>query len=344
MLQPLDARMIGDVVAPLLGADLDAIAQVRKGRNNQIFRVAAGGREFAIKHYPPQTSDRRDRLAAEYRALSFLHAHGVRNVPTPIARSDLARVAVYEWVDGHTPRAGERGGGDLAGFFVQLLTLRERALSSDIGLASASCLSLSEAIQQLKMRREALREVELGHADLAEYLRGFDEASAQTVARAVSTAHDAGIEPSTPLPASLRCLSPSDFGFHNALVRADGDLVFLDFEYFGWDDPVKAVADIMLHPGMELSHEDGVEAYNAIANALAGEDRRFRERFELFYPICALIWCLIILNEFLPVYATRREAAGAFDGGKSEMLTQQLAKADRRLHKVAHGNEHAITA
>ena len=34
-----------------------------------------------------------------------------------------------------------------------------------------------------------------------------------------------------------RTLSPSDFGFHNALLRGGREWVFLDFEYFGWDDP-----------------------------------------------------------------------------------------------------------
>ena len=50
-------------------------------------------------------------------------------------------------------------------------------------------------------------------------------------------------------PQRLRVLSPSDFGFHNALRRPDGTIVFVDFEYFGWDDPAKMMADAMLHPG-----------------------------------------------------------------------------------------------
>ena len=53
--------------------------------------------------------------------------------------------------------------------------------------------------------------------------------------------------PETELAPQHRCLSPSDFGFHNALLRGRPgvpgarDWVFLDFEYFGWDDPAKTV-------------------------------------------------------------------------------------------------------
>ena len=53
------------------------------------------------------------------------------------------------------------------------------------------------------------------------------------------------------LPVEQRTLSPSDFGFHNALRRPDGRVVFLDLEYFGWDDPAKMISDFLLHPALE---------------------------------------------------------------------------------------------
>ena len=63
-----------------------------------------------------------------------------------------------------------------------------------------------------------------------------------------------------------RALSPSDFGLHNAMRDEDGRLRFIDFEYFGWDDPVKLVSDTALHPGSELP---GSSAKRLIATALA---------------------------------------------------------------------------
>ena len=44
------------------------------------------------------------------------------------------------------------------------------------------------------------------------------------------------------------CLSPSDFGFHNALLDDEGKLTFLDFEYAGRDDPAKLVSDFFCQP------------------------------------------------------------------------------------------------
>ena len=60
-----------------------------------------------------------------------------------------------------------------------------------------------------------------------------------------------GLPSERPLDQQDRCLSPSDFGFHNAL--AQGETVrFIDFEYAGWDDPAKTVCDFFHHPGVPV--------------------------------------------------------------------------------------------
>ena len=48
------------------------------------------------------------------------------------------------------------------------------------------------------------------------------------------------------IPGSDIRLSPSDFGFHNALEDKNGTLIFMDFEYAGPDHPGKIVCDLFL--------------------------------------------------------------------------------------------------
>src|SRR5262249_19275117 len=137
-----------------------------------------------------------------------------------------------------------------------------------------------------------------------------------------------GVSFATPLPQAARSLCPSDFGFHNAL-RSPGGLVFIDFEYFGWDDPVKLCCDFLLHPGMNLSaplKRGFVEAVLPIY----GADARFARRLSLLYPLFALRWCLILLNEFLPErWATRVHAGVALDWTAAK--ERQLARATELL-------------
>ena len=46
-------------------------------------------------------------------------------------------------------------------------------------------------------------------------------------------------------------LSPSDIGFHNTL-KCRNKIFFIDFEYFGLDDPIKITSDFIIHPGNNL--------------------------------------------------------------------------------------------
>ncbi len=125
------------------------------------------------------------------------------------------------------------------------------------------------------------------------------------------------------LPQEWRSLVPSDFGFHNSLRRNDGSLVFVDFEYFGWDDPVKLTADILLHPGGTL-----------LPSATGSDSARRRRGFTAMIrhlragcrPICrcsGLRWVLILLNEFIPERWRRRVLAGD-TGSWSEAKARQL--------------------
>jgi hypothetical protein len=128
-----------------------------------------------------------------------------------------------------------------------------------------------------------------------------------------------------------RTLSPSDFGFHNALLRRGGGLVFLDLEYFGWDDPVKLISDFLLHPGMSLSFA----SKQRYAAAMLHEFPEAAARFEAVHPMYGLKWCLIVLNEFLPAHLARRKFAGLTDREIETRQSEQLIKARTLLRLAA---------
>ncbi len=130
----------------------------------------------------------------------------------------------------------------------------------------------------------------------------------------------------------LWTLSPSDFGFHNALWRTDGTIAFLDFEYFGWDDPAKLACDFLLHPGMNLGEAECGYFMERLPRVFPGDTELVR-RVELSYPLYGLRWCMILLNEFLPERWARRAYAGAHADRERAQL-RQLDKARAMLRKV----------
>jgi hypothetical protein len=134
------------------------------------------------------------------------------------------------------------------------------------------------------------------------------------------------------LPPARRALSPSDFGLHNALRGDDGQLRFIDFEYFGWDDPVKLVCDAAIHPGSNLPENGARRLIEQLSREFEPRDPAFAMRCGVLYPVFGLIWCLIILNDYLPESRSRRVMAGR-GGELGAILACQLDKA-RRLHQA----------
>jgi hypothetical protein len=326
------ARAVGGELA---GQPIAAVARARPGGNNRVFRLDGATARFALKFYPPQAADRRDRLGTEYGALSFMADQGVACVPRPLAIDRRRHCALYDWIEG-TPvrRHGRNEVTRMAEFLLELQGLRDKPAARNVGLASDACPAAADAFAQLDRRLARLKQVAAGHAALDSYLADeFEPRRAAAVAGATARLDAAAIDPNVELAPDLMALSPSDLAFHNVLRAPDGRLVFLDFEYFGWDDPAKSVADGMLHPGAPLGEELAAWFHDRAAPWFAANDPSFSSRLAALLPIHALIWCLIVLNEFLPERWARRRLANG-QGDRDRVLAGQLAKARSLLSRV----------
>ena len=291
-----------------------AITPARPGGNNRVFRLEmADGSRLALKYYPAQSSDRRDRLGQEYEALSFLAHHGVLLTPRPIASDQGENCALYEWFDGEAavldPRPGDAD--QLANFLIDLQRLREADGARDLRGASAAIYSPAEAIAQFEQRLQRLLPEVSRDPDLREFIDHQLAPSAELARERLKARYRAlGRDPGKDLAQTHRALSPSDFGLHNAIRGPDGQLRFIDFEYFGWDDPVKLVCDTALHPGSGFPESGAQRLVERLSPVFAARDPTFAVRRALLYSVFGLIWCLIILNDYLPASRSRRVMAG----------------------------------
>ncbi|HRD75978.1 MAG TPA: aminoglycoside phosphotransferase family protein, partial [Hyphomicrobiaceae bacterium] len=77
----------------------------------------------------------------------------------------------------------------------------------------------------------------------------------------------ASLDLARPLDHHEQCLSPSDFGFHNALSDA-GRVTFIDFEYAGRDDPAKLASDFCCQPEIPVPAEQHEAFVTALARRL----------------------------------------------------------------------------
>lgn len=334
-------------VQTLLGGRVTRASRLPRGGNNRLVRIdRAEEPSCVVKLYFRHASDSRDRLSTEFSALRFLWENGFHAIPQPLACDCKQGLAIYSYIEGEPVEATTVAESDVAPMVELLGRLYELAHVPEAELlppASEACFSVSALLRNLR-ERFTRHESARGDSAIHQAYQAFrDRRLRPELARRATEVRScmaaAGNSMEHELSMKERTLSPSDFGFHNSLRQSDGTLVFLDFEYFGWDDPAKTLSDFVLHPGMALSEEF---RRTFIRRALAIFDRGegVGERLRLVYPLYGLKWCLILLNEFLPEHSLRRRFARTTSLGSDGLLSGQLQKAEMMLERVVREYEH----
>ncbi len=303
------------------------------GRNSRAYKTICPGINYVFKVYMKNERDPRDRLGTEFSSLRFLEDCGLNNVPKAIIADTVNCCAVYEYINGARIVNSDIMDQDVdhAVSFLNILEgLKQYAVGRNITAASEACFSFSAIWENIYKRCEDLSpsvQNEEAYPELSDYFqKQFNPAMKQIEAWCCRKLDEASLAPEAELELVDRTLSPSDFGFHNALRKINGELVFLDFEYFGWDDPAKMVVDMLHHPGMSLSLSQKRHFVSGILLHFR-DYPKLMERIEIVYPLYGLKWCLILLNEFLPDRLLLRKFAGVNTEDALSLQSEQLNKA-----------------
>ena len=323
------------VAQTLVGGAVAVSRLVTGGRNSRIWRVTSGEHVFALKQYPSRRDDPRDRLATEVGALRLMERHGIDTVPRVLGVDAAHGFALLSWIDGRDVADVSEADIDAAIVFLTAIhRLRAAPWAAEQPPAAEACLSGSEIERQIQGRLARLRDTAREARELIDFIiNSVAPRLAVESPKARQAVTAAGLAFDAELPQEWRSLVPSDFGFHNSLRRSDGSLAFLDFEYFGWDDPVKLTADILLHPGRPLKRPQR-KRFRQAATRLYGGDPVFAIRLSAYLPLFGLRWVLILLNEFIPERWQRRVLAGE-TGSLSDVKARQLAHARAFLASLA---------
>jgi hypothetical protein len=336
--ETLHAATAALVRAAGLGGDC-SLHLLPAGGNNRVFRVDVNGSRALLKAYFQHPEDRRDRLGAEYSFCSFAWANGLRSLPCPLAQDLPNRLGLYEFIEGRKllPQEVDEGAIRQAiTFFTEVNRHKELPAAQKLPTASEAFFTLGDHLQCIERRLGVLREIERSSAingEAADFVQDQFSPAWQRVQASIDERSRAlGLRLEAEIPREDRCLSPSDFGFHNAILTSSGRLRFLDFEYAGWDDPAKMVCDFFCQVAVPLSASYFDMMVEAVAANLS-QPQLFRGRVALLMPVYRVKWCCIVLNEFVRVSSSRRRFANA-DIDPEEKKRQQLEKARRVLHSV----------
>jgi hypothetical protein len=318
----------------LAPASVTAIEEVRKGGNSRVFRITTAAGVYALKKYP--ADHRRDRQGAEARALAFFARAKLARSPYLVAADHDARVSLLSWIEGTA--IAEASDADVAQFAQFQIDL-DRAIDDDarreIGPAAEACVSGERILSHIRARHGPLAAFGTQVRELDAFLNArFVPALTAGEKGARRIYHGLGIDFAADRPADAQTLIASDFGTHNALHGGDGKLTFLDFEYFGWDDPLTSIGNFVLHPGMQLTQAQRTRYRDTL---LAHFGTAQAERLAALLPLFALRWCAIVLSELLPERRAHRSRATAPAAGWEEMVVRQLALANSLLDQLDLG-------
>ncbi len=340
MTSSYDDALKDQIMALLGGVTILKMERLPTSGNNRLYLVDSAKERFVAKHYFAHADDKRDRLNAEFLFVSFAFNNSIDCLPRPVACDKKNNIAMYSFVKGRKPDVSDVTGSAITAaldFLVKLNQCRDK-IGKDLPDASEACFSIKAHIDLVEKRINRL----LGITDLSvgQFVKE-DLVPAWTAIKKeiLFEEKSRGIDEDEDLPGPNRILSPSDFGFHNALIGDNGKFSFLDFEYAGWDDPAKTVGDFFSHLALPVP----VENLGVFARGVAGltaNPAKTLIRIGLLMRLYRIKWCCIALNHFLSMDSERRRFAGNdVDLGKEQQLVKarSLLNSMENLTGACHG-------
>jgi hypothetical protein len=308
--------------------------RIAGGANNRVFKAENGrGEKFLLKEYFHNPADVRNRFESERLFYELAAVVAPSRTPRAFGWDEVSRLGLFEFVDGRRLRAGEVGVSELDAALALIRDLnkgRNLVHALRLPLAAEACFTLEAHCRTVERRIEQLKSIP-AVSPLDAEARDFVFSDLTAVWPEIRFSVFQGGPTDDPLTEENRCVSPSDFGFHNCIRRGDGSLVFVDFEYAGWDDPAKTVCDMFCQPEVPVPAPLFDRFAAGVSDALAlGDGICFFSRCRRLLPVYKMKWCCIMLNEFVRSDRGRRAFALGADGAEARKA-RQLAAARQAL-------------
>ncbi|NEO82880.1 MAG: phosphotransferase [Spirulina sp. SIO3F2] len=322
-----------------ISSPIQDIRSIKRGGNAGVYNITLSNEHqdncnemrqaFKLKIYPIDA--KHNRLRSEFEGILNLKKQGIRCLPQPIASNPDLGIGLFEWLPEAT---GQQTKFDPIDQCLQFITQLQQQSRTDLWhnfpSASAACFSGSAIVEQLHTRQQQFEAARILNPALDHFLScDFHPLFADILTWSERNWPKSGAGFNEDIPRSQQTLSPSDFGLHNSIQTPKNTLVFIDFEYFGWDDPAKLVSDFFFHPGMSLTDE---QRRQWVLGCLDIYGHQLIPRLQAALPLFGLIWCLIILNDYRDeVWERRMLADDSQKLNRVEVLTSKLRQSKRLL-------------
>lgn len=295
-------------------AGLTALEPCAGGRNNRAWIALSDQQRFFVKQYFHHPEDPRDRLGTERAFLDHCGKQELHCVPRMLASHAVSHLALFEFIQGSRVTESTLSSSMVEQALTFLMKLQPPLPNPSLPNASEATWSIEGHLHRLDRRLSRLLSLEAATPLEQEVVKFIGKEVQPLAVQYGQRLREYAKEAPAITPCKL--VSPSDFGFHNALLTADGTIFFIDFEYAGYDDPAKTVLDFFLQPQVPVPQEHFDPFMQSILSTFP-EHQEQRRRIAYLRPIYVLIWTCMQLQEFVPNDAARRHfALGEHDAMK----------------------------
>ncbi|MBQ6599899.1 MAG: aminoglycoside phosphotransferase family protein [Lentisphaeria bacterium] len=263
--------------------------QLEGGRNNRAFRVQTARNTYFLKAFYPESAKMRHTFLRETGFLRYAGEIGLSRVARLMATDPEHFLLLSEFVPGKK-YAGQVTDAAIQTAAAWIRELNRSAALPDLEQAADSCRCNEDHFSGVRKRLQ--RFFDLDRTELNPLLQYFECELNK-------------LEKISQPECRRQIVSPSDFGFHNVL-RSNGQLYFVDFEYAGLDDPAKLICDFFCQPDFLIS----LAFLPSFVKAAFPDEPNLLERVEVLLGVHRIKWACILMNPLLPDRAKARQYSG----------------------------------
>ena len=268
--------------------------------NSQIYKICTKEQiNFSLKIYPKIINETFNRIDAEFSAYKFLYKNKFYKIPKPILKLDYANAALFGWIEGKNKvKKNQENINRIINFVTILKKISNKVNLSQFNFAKEAIYKKENLTNDIDYRYKRL--LKLNPKNKIEYeLNKFLKNKFIKIYKKLKFDLKKINRNFLKIKFENLILSPSDLGFNN-IISNNNDLYFFDFEYFGFDDPVKLTSDFIWHPSNSMSKQLQ-ENWIISMNSIFSGDKYFSKRLKAYHYLLGIKWILIILNIFDPI-------------------------------------------
>ena len=316
------------------------IERVNHIGNNLLYKIILSSRNRLLKKYSKIHAQNWPRGEREYNSLKYLWGKGFSYIPEPFAFYPEDNIGIYSFEEGRVLNQEEIGENEII-IISDFITKLHSLDASKFSPASTPVLCPDDFANNVEVRIKNIKE-QSNPESLDVDTKKFVFEKVIPLAENLIIDFRSKFpqeELSKEISLSEQRFNFGDFGIHNVLVDINGNFRFLDFEYFGRDDPAREILGFLHHDKHAKISKELKKLFidNYLRKTKVSE--KFFERMKAADPLKGINFVLVYLNVLRKPYIEQLKEQGA---DVDSVIKERIEKARKKINDINFFDDNII--